>query len=162
MTKYLQQRSRENYMKQITASRKLRTYCTFKTIFGPEKYLYVITNPTIRQAVTKFRTSAHNLRIEKGRHYKETVDERLCQHCNLNQIEDELHFLLVCPLYKDLRDNMLTQISKCYEYFTNLPQRDKLIWLLSNPNENILLALGNFIYLSMEIRKNDTQSIKSM
>ena len=32
-------------------------------------------------------------------------NERLCLMCNLYIIEDEIHFILICPLYNDLREN---------------------------------------------------------
>lgn len=33
--------------------------------------------------------------------------DRLCQLCNLRQIENEVHFLFHCPMLADLRRNFL-------------------------------------------------------
>jgi hypothetical protein len=40
--------------------------------------------------------SAVFLRIEKGRH---TKGNRICKHCSLEEVEDECHFLIVCPAF---------------------------------------------------------------
>ena len=41
--------------------------------------------------------------IEKGRHLGLSQAERLCKLCNTNNIENEYHFLLACPTYRNLR-----------------------------------------------------------
>jgi hypothetical protein len=46
----------------------------------------------IRQLITKFRSSDHNLEIEKGRYKNIPCQQRLCNTCN--NIEDEDHFFL--------------------------------------------------------------------
>ena len=76
---------------------KLRTYCKIKTSFGSEKYLYIINNFTLKRAITKLRISSHRLKIETGRYLKLEVNKKLCNKCDLNKIEDEIHFLLECP-----------------------------------------------------------------
>ena len=82
---------------------KLRTYALMKTEVGLENYLQTIRNVGIRTQFTKFRISDHNLEIEKGRHRGLSSDERLCPFCKY-KVEDEIHFLLECPIYKDLRE----------------------------------------------------------
>ena len=75
----------------------LRTYCKIKTSFGSEKYLHIINNFTLRRAISKFRISSHRLKIETGRYLKLEANKRLGNNWDLNQIEDEIHFLLECP-----------------------------------------------------------------
>ena len=66
---------------------------TKKTIFGTECYLKSISNPKLRIALSKLRTSSHDLEIERGRYVrpKLNVDERLCLSCNV--VENEEHFV---------------------------------------------------------------------
>ena len=77
---------------------KLRTYRIFKTEFNLEKYLEVLSDFTLRRALSKFRLSDHNLGIELGRRCKPKlpVQERTCQRCNSNEIDDEFHLLFSC------------------------------------------------------------------
>ena len=46
------------------------------------------------------------LNIEAGRYIRKELNERLCLLCNQNSIEDEHHFLLLCPVYNAERDNL--------------------------------------------------------
>ena len=50
------------------------------------------------------RLSSHKLNIEIGRHNNIDRQDRKCIICNLNDIEDEFHFVLVCPDYINLRN----------------------------------------------------------
>ena len=54
-------------------------------------------------ALSQFRLSSHDLEIERGRYADVDRDARICHFCNNNQIENEYHFLLICPLYRGLR-----------------------------------------------------------
>ena len=84
---------------------KLRTYSKFKCHFGTEPYLLNIIDPKLTKCIAKFRLSCHTLEIEKGRHSKPKIplESRICKQCNLNEIEDEYHFLMICPKYTLLR-----------------------------------------------------------
>ena len=67
--------------------------------------------------LTRFRLSNHVLEIEKGRHCKPKlpVEERICRICNNNTIEDEYHFICVCPAYQTLRQEYIDEGG--YGYF---------------------------------------------
>ena len=54
---------------------KLRTYCKFKTSNNLEDYVITVTNPYLRKDLTKFRISAHSLKIEKGRRNETEVNK---------------------------------------------------------------------------------------
>ena len=54
---------------------KLETYRKLKNIFKLEPYL-INCNKQQRQIMTKFRVSAHNLNIERGRYIGLKVEER--------------------------------------------------------------------------------------
>ena len=78
---------------------KLRTYRKLKRKHVREEYLTMFTNPIVRSSVSKLRLSSHKLIIEKGRHLRLKLEERICPKCNLNKIEDEFHRIMVCPAY---------------------------------------------------------------
>jgi hypothetical protein len=60
-----------------------------------------------RIALSRFRTSCHDLRIERERYLPQAIKaprhERTCLLCASPQIEDELHMIFDCPIYDDLR-----------------------------------------------------------
>ena len=82
---------------------KLRTYKVFKTNFKQEKYLS-LNNFEERKKLSQFRIRAHKLEIEQGRYTipKTPVTSRICRQCDLNLVENEIHFLVICPKYAHL------------------------------------------------------------
>ena len=73
---------------------KLRTYTTFKSIFGFENYLSLVRNFEQRRCLTKLRISAHKLQIEAGRYQGTPCHNRICPKCPSGEVEDEIHFSL--------------------------------------------------------------------
>ena len=71
--------------------------------FKQSSYLRSMENTKYRNILAKFRLSSHKLNIEVGRHTNIPRNELKCTLCNLNDIEDEFHFLLKCPLYTAFR-----------------------------------------------------------
>ena len=75
----------------------------FKTALERSTYLNQLHNVKYRHILAKLRLSSHKLNIEIGRHNKIDRQDRKCIRCNSNDIEDEFHFVLVCPDYINLR-----------------------------------------------------------
>ena len=67
-----------------------------RLFFCFEEYLNVL-NPKHRIVMSKFRCSSHKLMIEQGRHLNIDRENRICQNCNMNIIEDEYHFYSLVP-----------------------------------------------------------------
>ena len=126
---------------------KMRTYRLFKSVPGIEPYLY-ITNRNHRQALTRFRLSAHHLHIETGRWSKTPVENRICKMCDNQDIEDEQHFLLSCPSFSELRTDLLTTANQEIGDFTNMDNTRKFTQILTTNNSRLLHELAKFIHLS--------------
>ena len=90
--------------------------------------------------------SSHNLNIEKGRYNNENRRNRLCTVCHLNDVEDEFHFVLKCPLYDQLRRKYVKP------YYYRKPSVFKLVQLLSVQNVRELCNLGNFLRFAGRLR----------
>ena len=80
---------------------KLRTYRIFKGKLETEHYVSAAMSRSHRSILAKFRSGSLSLLIETVRHAKVPLQNRICQLCNSNQIEDEMHFLLNCDFYGD-------------------------------------------------------------
>ena len=100
-----------------------------KTIYGSSSFISVLENNCQQNIIAKIRLSSHDLKIETGRHNKIERKNRICDLCSLNDIEDEFHFTLICPIYKDLR---LTYIPR---FYINNPSMYKFIELLNSSNK---------------------------
>ena len=94
---------------------KLRTYRLFKSNLELEAYLCNIQNTAHRTALTRLRVGSHRLAIELGRYHKPKplpIKERLCDLCNV--VEDEYHFLCICPKYIAQRQEMEKKLVAIY------------------------------------------------
>jgi len=135
---------------------KLRTLKTFKQDFRQENYLSTLENQGHRIALTKFRLSSHNLKIETGRYESNPrvePSDRLCIFCDKMAVENEQHFLLTCPLYTDLRINLNNTCLEEISGFQTMTNNDKFIAIMKNKNVKVISALGKFVYLSMNKRR---------
>ena len=123
---------------------KLVTYLFLKNNFRLEKYL-VLLKPEYRKPICRLRVSAHRLFIELGRYNNTPRSERICKNCMLNQIEDEKHFLIHCSKFTKEREELFNLISSKVKHFTELPDKQKLFWILNCEELDILNSLGNFL-----------------
>ena len=100
--------------------------------------------------MTKFRLSNHELMIEKGRHMKIEVCERKCPFCRC--VEDETHFLIICPNYTLLRDDLLNSVrEKLNEPVENFDSEKMLKYFLGNIE--IAPIVAKYLNRTMELRK---------
>ena len=135
----------------IHESNRLEMYTLYKNELSFEKYLDIIQSSKYKLALTKFRLSSHDLMIEKGRHMNIPRIDRKCAQCNMNAIEDEYHFLLVCQKYKHLRRQYLKP------YYCHWPTQHKFIIIMSNNSSNSLVNLSKYIYFAFELRSQGTR-----
>ena len=79
----------------INVNKKVKFYSMFKNETNYSDFINHIKNPEHRRVVSKFRIGNHNLRIENGRFTIPKTPEnlRICYHCTLNSVEDEMHLI---------------------------------------------------------------------
>ena len=77
---------------------------------------------------------------------------RLCKQCDHNAVEDEIHFLLLCPKFDNAREELFTNIKShlCLNYHS-LSMENKFIWLMSSEDANIIVPLAKFVSESLVI-----------
>ena len=119
----------QDWLAKINESPKAEHYRYFKSLLDIEKYSFLDLSFKYRNALAKFRCSSHDLMIEKGRHMHLDRLYRICPLCvrrNAYVLEDEYHFLMVCPQNEDIRykffpDNMIDNVSlnKFYSFLTS-------------------------------------------
>ena len=144
---------------------KLDTYFLLKNTFATEKYLSLKSFEQ-RKVLCKFRISTHELRIERGRYeYTKDTDgkkiplernQRICTFCNLNCVEDEIHFLTNCPLYIEERKAFFHFLSDTYKNFNLLSNNQKFLWIMTNEDHSVLVKLCDFLTKCFIKRKTKT------
>ena len=171
-------------LESIKTSSKMKTLSLLKEEPGRESYLTDITNPRHRRALSKLRLSSHTLEVERGRYTEPDHNKRFCKFCKqqgLQKVEDEHHFLLVCPMSKELRERFLPLeiLNNCHltddEKFTqaflyDMKKTAKFIFLAFE-NRDITLDVLNTLHEMMAnvdslLRKesiiSDTYVVKSV
>ena len=139
---------KQTWYADINNSNRLETYNLYKHDFNLEKYLSCIKENKFRIALTRFRLSSHDLAIETGRYTNIDRKFRICTHCNMRVIENEYHFLIVCPKYITIRQKYLKP------YFFRWPTLNKFTNLMTNTSTNAINNLAKYIYFSMQERRS--------
>ncbi len=87
---------------------KLRTYRLFKHSFGTSHYLKdTHLTRAQRSAIAKMRCGVAPICLETGRYEGLTEQERICPVCDMDKIESEIHVMIFCPQYNDIRATLL-------------------------------------------------------
>ena len=86
---------------------KLILYQKLKESYLPEKYVTQNLTFNLRSCIAQLRFGILPLHIETGRFSAKSRDQRVCNICKSNDVEDEVHFLFFCQKYNDLRYNMI-------------------------------------------------------
>ena len=124
--------NRSVWTKEVKEYSKLRTFVIFKKRCMEEKYLAFNLTRKERSCIAQLRLGVLPLRIETGRYKGEKEADRICVLCNTNQVENELHFLLHCPLYNIERSAFLEKIYVRHSNFSTLQDTEKIDWLMNN------------------------------
>ena len=120
----------------VTNGNKLRLYRQFKNDICTESYLTSTIPYQHRKYLAMFRSGCLPLEVELGRRDGTPLDKRFCKMCFQNVVEDEIHILLKCPLYDDVRSNLLSDI-----HDTGMSLQKQFIQILSCPEQQALLEL---------------------
>ena len=84
--------------------------------------------------------------IEEGRYRNIDRNQRFCTKCNMNVIENEFHFVLVCPFYRQLRNECLPR------YYCHWPSLFKFKRLMKSTNNKLISKVAKFVYLATRLR----------
>ena len=157
ITEKLHQRMRDQFNQMsfgmINTSSKMKILNLLKNTPGKEIYLTHVTNSKHRIAMTKLRLSGHRLEVETGRYSNTDVEDRLCSYCQFTGqtvVEDEVHFLIKCPMLKEIREKSLSPLIL---QDTQSTDEEKFVLLMSSSEENDLRKTAKFIHQAFEERE---------
>ena len=118
----LQTSHREEWAYNVQTTSKLDSFARYKTELKMSEYLSHIANPMHRTMFDKIRTTNHSLEIELGRHRNIPSVRARARELFVaawtgyvgyvtGLVETELHFLLECSAYEDLRHQLFCEIA---------------------------------------------------
>ena len=95
-----------------------------KSLLDKYGFSYVWNNPH----AVNLSLSAHQLRIVTERYSHNRIDRsmRLCTLCDRSDIEDEYHFVIICPAYSHLRQQYINS------YYYRHPRVYKFVLLMKS------------------------------
>ena len=142
--------SNKNDMQDMS---RLTIYRQIKHSAELEKYINIIRDRTQRGLMAKARMGTLPIRVETGRYRNIPREERLCQFCDGQEVEDEIHILLKCTKYSELRDSFYkTHVHS--EDITVLEDIDILKHILANDNVVVIQAAAKYIHNVMMKRSS--------
>ena len=138
---------------------KLRTYKTFKKVFEPESYLSSSYNWNHIIALARFRTGAHNLNIEKGRHTKPItpLHNRTCLFCQSSNVDDEFHFLMSCSFHSENRKHLFESINYDIPGFHHMNDQDRFTNIMSMRSYDTLKFIARYVFDCFKHRESQSQ-----
>ena len=95
---------------------------------------------------TKFRFGVTNINTHFFRYRQHTQAQFLCPYCK-NTEENEVHFVLCCPLYTNLRRQYIKE-----KYYRN-PNMFKLRILFCSNHQQTIENLCNYLFIAFKIRE---------
>ena len=120
-------------------STKFLYYKEYGNKFGLKNYFSILPQD-LWIPMCKFRTNNHKLPVEiySWNYFNKQRNERTCNLCNLQDIGDEYHYVMRCPVFDELR--------KLYvpKYFQNRPSVFKFIELMKTEDNHQLFKLARF------------------
>lgn len=122
----------------LQQSSKGRNYSIIKESIQLEKYFLQLSKPQYIQLL-KFRTGNHYLPVEVGRWERIDHSQRKCFLCDKNDIGDEMHYLLICPIFELQRSKYIQR------YYFRYPNIVKFRQLLTDSSVIQLNKLCNFV-----------------
>ena len=120
-----------------------------------ESHLFDIEPSHLCRILTQFRISNHNLEVEIGRRDSVLMEDRICKICNQNGdivLEDELHFLLFCQAYENIRRKFSIcddLVCRNFELFFSI---------MSNNNPTSQLQLAKYLNEAFHRRNTHSQN----
>ena len=142
---------KRDWYNKVNHSTMFDLYKFFKPEFGYELYLDVLPK-SLRLFFCRLRLSVHPLMIQTGRYNTLPRNERRCLICNTNDIEDEFHFICICPCYNDIRKQYIPR-----NIFVK-PSVYKYTEMLKTIDKNELIKISLFIKHALRIRSNTNYS----
>ena len=118
-------------------------YRLFKTEHNFEKYILELDVQNIIP-LCRFRSGCHRLPVATER-YNSQENHHSCTLCNSNDIGDEYHYVLICPVIKEAREKFIKP------YYYQRPSALKMKQLFNSNSIKELVNLAKYVKYIMSL-----------
>ena len=131
---------------------KLRHYRKFKKDLKPDFYVTSNIPRHLRSYISKLRCGTLPLTVETGRYSKPPtpLEDRTCPFCT-DIVEDEIHFLINCKVYSDLRFTFFQTVISFNETFESNTDLENFLYIIQL--DALQLNLATLIYKMIRRRR---------
>ena len=134
----------QEWQSQVDTMSSCITYRTIKPCFKQEKYL-MLPNIADRINICKFRCRNIKIPVVAQGYTNRNIpaiayEDRLCDLCDRNELGDEYHYILECPVFQNPRNRYLS------DFYVRNPSRGKFVLLLQSSNVTVLSKLAKLIH----------------
>ncbi len=121
------------------------------------EYLFTVSDKKLRSTLTRYRLSGHKLMIETGRHRQTWLppEQRLCSHCDLNQMETRTALPDRVLQIHRYTDSVLRQNTADPSHIYNSSRPEKLAYLLGEHKTCCVFA-AQYVSLCHHRREHST------
>ena len=138
----------QDWQSNINSIDRLRTFKLIKTDYFVEAYTLYLNKFHLRKCIAKLRCGVLEIKVNEGRKEKVPYSQRLCTFCDKNVIDDEYHFMLICPFHDDLRKQFIPRFYYIY------PNFQRFNFLLSTNSKHLCYSIAMFILQAMKERES--------
>ena len=136
---------KHDWHSNMERNERFQLFRSFKSEFILSSYLTNHVHVEAYKALNRFRLGVSQLKTHRFRFERVRLQDYNCPFCK-NVTESEIHFVLVCPAYMELRNLYIPQ------KFCRYPCLQKLVILLAGENKMIAIRLAKFLNGAFAIR----------
>ena len=111
-------------------------------------YLLSIQQVQMRTLLTRFRLGVSCIQTHRLRFHRTTDSVKSCPFCPQDE-ESEVHFMLVCARYDDIRKRYIPL------KFHRTPSSFKLALLMATTNETLLKNVAKYVFEAIQARNSN-------
>ena len=87
---------------------------------------------------------------EGGRYVGKLEQERLCSECVI--VENEFHFVMMCPLYVELRNSFISKIMNIFPFLSDYSLYEQFIFFMGFNDKSLHCLFARFVHDAMSVR----------
>jgi hypothetical protein len=147
VVKAIQVKGLREWRARLAMKSKLWLYRQIKEAPKKEHYLEMWRRRVSR--TVRLRAGVAALQVELGRRWKKTRGQRICKECDQGKVEDEIHFLVECPVWAIHRASMWEALRqnnrKEWGRVIALGREEKTVWMLKQAGSKEMEVVGRIL-----------------
>ena len=137
--------AKQNWHSSLLSHDFYVTYTTYKQSVDLCPYLLYVKNFFVRRSFVRLRIGMSDLNCRFLQFNPISDDKKMCPFCR-TVFETEFHFVLVCPKYQTLREELLPT------KFHRQPTLFKFVLLMSSVSERVIIKLSTYVFKAFALR----------